>query len=100
MKEKILSGEGKGTEVEIRPMSFDEVCALRGTHELVHTAYYGSRHNEKGLVHVLVNGKPKTWKTRPGDVRVPVKYGLYEYAYIEIHNGSIDHTLYFVKVVE
>jgi hypothetical protein len=33
-----------------------------------------------------VSGKPKTWKTRPNDVKVPVKYGLYENAYI----GTVD----------
>ena len=26
-----------------------------------------------------VNGRPKTWKTRIGDVSVPLKRGLYEY---------------------
>jgi hypothetical protein len=29
-----------------------------------------------------VNGKPKTWKTRPNDCTVPWKHGLYEYGYI------------------
>ena len=29
-----------------------------------------------------VNGKPKTWKTRLGEVRVPVKHGLYQYGYV------------------
>lgn len=29
-----------------------------------------------------VSGKAKTWKTRPDDVKIPVKYGLYENAYI------------------
>ena len=29
-----------------------------------------------------VNGKPKTWKTRPNEVKVPVKHGLYNYDYI------------------
>lgn len=28
---------------------------------------------------VKINGAPKTWKTRPYDVDVPWKYGLYEY---------------------
>lgn len=28
-----------------------------------------------------VNGAPKLWKTRPNDIRVPYKYGLYEYGY-------------------
>lgn len=26
-----------------------------------------------------VNGRPKTWKTKPHRVRVPVKHGLYAY---------------------
>ena len=29
-----------------------------------------------------VNGKPKTWKTRLGDVRVPIKHGLYSYDHV------------------
>ena len=29
-----------------------------------------------------VNGKPKTWKTRPGEVHVPIKCGMYSYGYI------------------
>lgn len=34
------------------------------------------------LVEVKVNGKPQTWKRNPNKVRVPYKYGLYEYGYI------------------
>ena len=30
-----------------------------------------------------VNGKPKTWKTRPDEVRVPIKHGLYAYDYLD-----------------
>ena len=29
-----------------------------------------------------VNGRPQVWKTRPAEVRIPVKRGLYEYAQI------------------
>lgn len=29
-----------------------------------------------------VNGKPMTWKTRPNEVRVPIKHGLYSCAYL------------------
>lgn len=25
-----------------------------------------------------VSGQPQTWKTRPGDCRIPLKYGFYE----------------------
>jgi hypothetical protein len=36
-------------------------------------------------VRVRVNGKCKTWKTRPAEFRLPVKYGLYE-------AGAVDQT--------
>lgn len=29
-----------------------------------------------------VNGKPKTWKTRPEQVKVPVKHGLRNFDYL------------------
>lgn len=29
------------------------------------------------------NGATKTWKTRPGEFRVPVKYGMRDYSYID-----------------
>ena len=29
-----------------------------------------------------VNGVPKTWKTRPNEVRVPIKHGLRDYDYL------------------
>ena len=29
-----------------------------------------------------VNGIPKTWKTRPLEVRVPLKHGMYTFDYI------------------
>lgn len=36
------------------------------------------------------NGATKTWKTRPGQYRIPYKYGMYEYGYI--HHGIPAHT--------
>lgn len=33
------------------------------------------------------NGKTKTWKTRPNDFMVPVKYGLYGHTYITHENA-------------
>lgn len=29
------------------------------------------------------NGKTKVWKTRPDNFRIPVKYGMYWYGYID-----------------
>ena len=34
-----------------------------------------------------VNGKCKTWKTRPDDFRLPMKHGLYDYFYISGGEG-------------
>ena len=34
------------------------------------------------LLPVKVNGKPQTWKRSPSKVKVPYKYGLYEYGYL------------------
>jgi len=33
-----------------------------------------------------VSGKPKTWKTRPKEVQVPIKHGLYDYSYLTHYN--------------
>ena len=35
-----------------------------------------------------VSGRPKTWKTRPGHVRVPIKYGMYENGYAEAYGET------------
>ena len=37
------------------------------------------------------NGKTKTWKTRPTEFRIPVKYGLYDYGYIDHSNAYLFH---------
>ena len=37
---------------------------------------------------VRVNGKCKTWKTRPNEFRLPVKRGLYEFGYITEKNAK------------
>jgi len=38
------------------------------------------------------NGQTKTWKTRPDNYMVPVKYGLYHYGYISHSNSHDFHT--------
>lgn len=84
----------KVREVTYRPMSIDEVKALHpGRRTDVYSGYANA------LLSVTVNGSPKTWKTRPNDVTVPVKYGLYEYARIEYADGAmVDNNLYFIVV--
>lgn len=38
------------------------------------------------------NGVTKTWKTRPDEFRVPVKYGIRSYDYITNLNAGSFHT--------
>ena len=59
------------------------------TIEQVKSLHYGqilhhvSQKNFDGSpLRVRVNGKPQFWKTRPAAFRVPVKYGLYQYAQV------------------
>lgn len=48
------------------------------------TLYHVKNRNAKGdAQRWKVNGKPKTWKTRPEEVRVPLKHGLYDYDYLD-----------------
>lgn len=47
--------------------------------------FYSRAHTYKDGVRpieVRRNGATKTWKTRPGEFRIPVKYGMYQYFYI------------------
>lgn len=37
------------------------------------------------------NGKTKTWKTRPNEFKVPIKYGLYTCGYITHDNAHNFH---------
>jgi hypothetical protein len=37
---------------------------------------------------VKVNGSIKLWKRKPSDAKLPYKYGMYEFGYIEYHDGE------------
>lgn len=73
----------------------EQAEALRYGQEL----HYGHCHKVIGprggetlkQIRVRVSGMPKTWKTRPSDFQVPVKYGLYESAYLTHNNASEYH---------
>lgn len=50
--------------------------------------YHTRAKNADGTpLRVRVNGKCKTWKTRPEEFRLPVKYGLRECFYIDQDNA-------------
>ena len=72
--------------------------ALGLTHgQILHYAPVCAKHiGPRGGVKVKVerwrvNGKVKTWKTRPADFRVPVKHGLYDYGYLDHGNCKEFH---------
>lgn len=93
---KLQSGYGKddyrGGEREFRVMSLDEMKQLHpGQH-----VFFLTRHGT--YREVKINGMPKLWKTRPNDVEVPVKYGLYEYSYARYINGEPSGETLLVEV--
>lgn len=44
--------------------------------------------SDKQPMRVRRTGKTKTWKTRPDEFQIPVKYGLYESGYITHDNAK------------
>jgi hypothetical protein len=56
-------------------ITLSEAKAL--THGTILHRRYGGR-----CLRWRVNGVVKTWKTRPDDVQVPLKHGLYSYGYL------------------
>lgn len=52
------------------------------------TVYHATEtyENSNERLKFTVNGKPKTWKRDATRIKVPIKYGLYEYG--EITNGT------------
>lgn len=42
----------------------------------------------KTPIRVRRNGATKVWKTRPGEFRIPYKYGMYDFGYIDQNNAS------------
>ena len=81
---EIKSGYSRSKEVKnFRVMTLEEMKNLSyGDH-----VYFEDNHGNFKMC--KVNGNPKTWKTRPLDVEVPLKYGLYEYSYAGYHNGEV-----------
>ncbi len=43
---------------------------------------------DKTALRVKRTGKTQTWKTRPDEFKIPVKYGLYESTYITNLNAD------------
>ena len=57
--------------------------------EGVHCFYHKAAKNpDKSRLRARRNGKTKYWKTRPDNFKIPVKYGLYQYFYIDENNAN------------
>lgn len=64
-----------------RYMTIDEIKSLRyGQHVFIDGI--------RGYITVKVNGAVKSWKRKPLDFEIPIKYGLYEYSYSRMVNGE------------
>ena len=55
--------------------------------------------SRQGAIKQVTVTSIKTWKTRPNDIRLGLKYGLYEYSYATIENGYYSGEI-LVKSVE
>jgi len=74
-----------------RPLSLKQAKKLRYRQ----TLYHLKNKNADGTAQRWrVNGKVKTWKTKPHKVSVPVKHGMYSFDYITERN------LYTVSLTE
>lgn len=77
--------------IEVRVMTYAEALAAPSHIDFV------SVNGE--LRHCKVNGRPKTWKTRPADLELPIKYGMYEAGRFSMRNGRwIDPAYPVVRV--
>lgn len=66
-------------------MTRNDAIAATYRQEFTHKTLRNSRGEP---VRCRVNGRCKTWKTRPEDFSLPVKYGLYECFYITPRNAD------------
>jgi len=64
-------------------VSLAEAKRLRYNQVLYHRRW---RNADGSAQRWVVKGKPKTWKTRPKEVRVPIKRGMFEYGYLTQDN--------------
>lgn len=79
------------TMFEVQSYTVDELVNHRPTHVLFITRF-------NTLAQAKITSV-KTWKTRPGDIDIGLKYGLYEYFTARYRNG-IPVSEQLVKILE
>lgn len=88
---KVKSRYPRESNLDVRHMTLSEAKALQsGSHVLVLDR---SGH----WARAKVNGRPRTWKTRPLDCDIPLKYGMYEY-FTESFRASTPETSLIVEL--
>lgn len=61
-------------------LTLEQAKALSHGQVLYHPEY---RNADGSPQRWRVSGKPKTWKTRPAEIRVPIMHGLYDHDYLD-----------------
>ena len=64
-------------------ITLEEAKSLKHGDILYHTT---NRNADGSPQKWTVTGKPKTWKTRPNEIEIPVKYGMYLHDYVTHFN--------------
>lgn len=67
-------------------ITYEQAIALRSGQTLYHVTEKNA--DGKTAMRVRVTGKVHTWKTRPGEFKVPVKHGLRTSGYITPANAA------------
>ena len=60
-------------------ITLEQAKNLKWGDELLHVEW---KNADKSAMRFKVNGQVKTWKRNPNKIRVPLKYGLYEFGYL------------------
>lgn len=66
-------------------ITYDQAVKL-SPGEIIH--HITQKNSDKTPLRARVTGQIKIWKTRPGEFRLPVKYGLYTSFYINDTNAN------------
>lgn len=61
----------------VRFLTVDEIKRLE------HGSHVSFLANDGTIRNAKINGAPKVWKTRPNEVEIPLKHGMYEYARLD-----------------
>jgi hypothetical protein len=61
----------------MKPLTMEQALALQYGNIIFHRFWTNA--DKKTPQRFKVNGNVKTWKTRPGEIRIPLKRAMYEF---------------------